>query len=82
MSDIVREKYQLKMDYGATFGTEQGQRVLDDLYKACHMNETIAVRGDSHDTYFRDGARSVFLRITKIMNFDLRKFDQKVVDNA
>lgn len=53
-------------DYGRTFGSVIGGRVLDDLRKM-FGNRQSHVPGDPYETAFRDGQRSVYLYLlTKI----------------
>lgn len=69
------EKYQskvkqLKRDYAQTFGTEAGQRVLDDLKLRGCFEETTFVDGDSHATAKNEGARHVVLTIINIIKLE------------
>ena len=54
-------------DYEGAFGTESGIRVLDDLKKSFY-NRRSHVRGDSHETAFRDGQRDVVRKIIKFLD--------------
>ena len=44
---------QLTIDYKQTFGSESGQRVLEDLKKRCSFNTTTHIKGDSHERILR-----------------------------
>ena len=59
---------QLTIDYKQTFGSESGQRVLDDLKKRCSFETTTFVKGDSHESAFLEGTRSVVLFIKNMLN--------------
>ena len=59
---------QLVIDYKTTFGSESGQRVLEDLKKRCSFETTSFVQGDSHDSAFREGQRAVVLFINNMLN--------------
>lgn len=59
---------QLEIDYKQTFGSENGLRVLDDLKKRCSFYTTTNVQGDSHESAFKEGARSVVLFINNMLN--------------
>lgn len=50
---------QLQEDYKIVFGSEEGKRVLDDLKKRCHFYSTTHVQGDSHESAFYEGQRSI-----------------------
>ena len=42
--------------------------MLEDLKKRCSFETTTFVQGDSHDTAFREGQRSVVLFINNMLN--------------
>lgn len=54
--------------YRTVFQTEEGKRVLADIFDACGVGRQIAVPGDPHGTYFNDGMRRVGLRIASILD--------------
>ena len=60
MSDSMNR---LRQDFRTAFGSETGRRVLDDLRSFCHFDRPTYQRGDQFETAFREGRRSVFLRI-------------------
>lgn len=49
-------------DYAVCFGSETGRRVLKEL-KSQFGDRMSYTRGDSHETAFMEGQRSVYLRI-------------------
>ena len=59
---------QLGIDYKTTFGSEGGQRVLEDLKKRCSFNSTTHIKGDSHESAYLEGSRSVVLFINNMIN--------------
>ena len=59
---------QLQEDYKICFGTDQGKRVLDDLKKRCHFYNTTHVKGDSHESAFYEGQRSIVVFVENILN--------------
>lgn len=54
-------------DFRAVFGTPEGKRVLLQIIDWAHMWEHIALPGDPHGTYLRDGRRDIGLKILKTM---------------
>ena len=59
---------QLVIDYKTTFGSESGQRVLEDLKKRCSFETTTFVKGDSHESAFLEGSRAVVMFIKNMLN--------------
>lgn len=59
---------QLTVDYKTVFQSEAGQRVLDDLKKRCSFHTTTHIKGDSHESAFLEGTRSVVLFINNMLN--------------
>jgi hypothetical protein len=64
VEDKIKE---LKTNYITTFGSEQGIVILSDLEKRCHYNATTNVVGDSHESAYREGQRSVILFIKNML---------------
>jgi len=56
----------LKNNYKITFGSEQGEKVLEDLLKRFHYH-TSTFSKDSNETMFLEGQRSVVLFIQNIL---------------
>jgi len=50
-------------DYKIVFGSENGKRVLSDLEKRCHEFVTTHQKGDSHESAYLEGQRSVLIFI-------------------
>ena len=64
MTDQSNKKIlQLREDYKILFGSEEGKRVYSDLQKRCNDFVTSHHKGDSHETAFLEGQRSVLLFI-------------------
>ena len=61
------EKYlqQLQTDYKVIFNSDEGVRVMADLEKRCHFMTTTNIKGDSHESAYMEGQRSVLLFIKK-----------------
>ena len=59
---------QLQVDYQTVFKSEAGERVLDDLKKICSFHTTTHIKGDSHESAFLEGTRSVVLFINNMLN--------------
>jgi len=62
-----KEFEQLKKDYKIIFETAEGKRVLDDLSKRCHEFVTTHQKGDSHESAFLEGQRSIYVFIKAIL---------------
>lgn len=68
-------------DYSFTFSTEQGKRVLCDLYEQCHMGHPTYVRGDQSETAYREGERNIFLRIQYFLRLSSADMDKLLEGN-
>ena len=64
---------ELQENYKFIFNTEEGKKVLADLEKRCHYHSTTNVKGDSHESAYMEGQRSVLLFIKSM----LRKENEK-----
>ena len=58
---------QLRQDYKIVFGTDEGKKVLDDISIRCHEFNTTHVKGDSHESAFYEGQRSIMVFIKSIL---------------
>ena len=63
----------LKKNYQYIFNTDEGKEVLIDLEKRCHYNSTTNVKGDSHESAYMEGQRSVVLFIKSMLRKDKGK---------
>ena len=74
MTQQANSKLQkLIKDYKICFDTDQGKRILDDLSKRCHEFVTTHTKGDSHETSFLEGQRSVLVFIKSMINKNLEE---------
>ena len=69
------EKYvqDLKKNYQYIFNTDEGKEVLADLEKRCHYHSTTNVKGDSHESAYMEGQRSVLLFIKSMLQKENEK---------
>ena len=63
----------LKTNYKYIFNTDEGKEVLVDLEKRCHYHSTTNVKGDSHESAYMEGQRSVILFIKSMLRNDKEK---------
>ena len=64
---MIKEIKKLKEVYKIVFGSDQGKFVMDDLEKRCHFWSTTNVKGDSHESAYMEGQRSVLLFIKQML---------------
>ena len=55
-------------DFRRVFAGPAGRRVLWQILEWAHLFRPVAVRGDSSETYRRDGVRNIGLRILATLN--------------
>ena len=58
---------QLKISYKNIFESDDGKLVMSDLEKRCHYHSTTNVKGDSHESAYMEGQRSVLLFIKTML---------------
>ena len=63
----------LQTNYKTIFNTDEGKEVLADLEKRCHYHSTTNVKGDSHESAYMEGQRSVLLFIKSMLRNDKEK---------
>lgn len=63
----------LKEIYKIVFESDDGKQIMADLEKRCHYNTTTNVRGDSHESAYMEGQRSVLLFIKNMLLNDKLK---------
>ena len=63
----------LKTNYKYIFNTDVGKEVLADLEKRCHYHSTTNVKGDSHESAYMEGQRSVLLFIKSMLQKENEK---------
>ena len=68
------EKYlqELQTNYKTVFNSDEGKRVLADLEKRCHFLTTTNIKGDSHESAYMEGQRSVLLFIKQMLQKENR----------
>ena len=64
---MIKEIKQLREIYEIVFGSDQGKRVMEDLEKRCHFWSTTNIKGDSHESAYMEGQRSVLLFIKSML---------------
>ena len=63
----------LHTNYKYIFNTDEGKEVLIDLEKRCHYHSTTNVKGDSHESAYMEGQRSVLLFIKSMLQKENEK---------
>ena len=58
---------ELKEKYKFVFNTDEGKAIIDDLEKRCHYHTTTNIKGDSHESAYMEGQRSVLLFIKSML---------------
>ena len=64
MENLIKR---LRDNYQHIFNTDEGKEVLSDLEKRCHYHSTTNVKGDSHESAYMEGQRSVLLFIKSML---------------
>ena len=72
----------LKVNYKTIFNTAEGKRVLADLEKRCHYHSTTNVKGDSHESAYMEGQRSVLLFIKSMSETKMKKENTHVSEQT
>jgi hypothetical protein len=62
-----KELKQLELNYKQIFNSPEGKEVLEDLKKRCSFYSTSHIKGDSHESAFLEGTRSVVLFINNML---------------
>ena len=65
--DFTKYVEGLKKNYHYIFNTDEGKSVMSDLEKRCHHHTTTNVKGDSHESAYMEGQRSVLLFIKQML---------------
>ena len=63
----------LKTNYKIIFTSDEGKQVLSDLEKRCHYHSTTNVKGDSHESAYMEGQRSILLFIKAMLQNENEK---------
>ena len=64
---------ELQTNYKTIFNTDEGKKVLADLEKRCHYHSTTNVKGDSHESAYMEGQRSILLFIKSMLQKENEK---------
>ena len=59
---------ELVQNYKTTFNTDTGKQVLNVLKKRSHFFNTTHVKGDSHESAYYEGQRSLVVFIESLIN--------------
>ena len=62
-----KELKQLELNYKKVFNSPEGKSVLEDLKKRCSFYSTSHIKGDSHESAFLEGTRSVVLFLNNML---------------
>ena len=58
---------EIELAYKQIFSSEAGEKVLEDLKKRCSFYNTTHIKGDSHESAFFEGQRSIMVFIKSIL---------------
>ena len=75
---LQKNLQELEEKYKFTFGSDEGKSILDDLEKRCHYHTTTNIKGDSHESAYLEGQRSVLLFIKSMLrkeNVNVKRTD-------
>jgi hypothetical protein len=72
-----RDRERVIRAYREVFNSEAGQIVLEDLIKSCHVLHS-TFDPNTNETYYKEGERSVVIRILKTVNIDPFKFQEMI----
>jgi hypothetical protein len=64
---------ELRQMYRRVFKSEDGQKVVEDLKARCWFYAPVHTPGDTHETAYRDGQRSIVLSIMAMLQEDNRE---------
>ena len=57
----------LRDNYQFIFESDEGKEVLSDLEKRCNFYSTTNIKGDSHESAYMEGQRSILLFIKQML---------------
>ena len=69
MLDAITKRTKTVRAYRDVFNSEEGKLVLSDLCKSCHVFHS-TFDTNPNETYYREGERSVVLRILRTLEVD------------
>ena len=65
--NITKYLNEVKRNYQFLFSSNEGKEVMSDLEKRCHHHTTTNVKGDSHESAYMEGQRSILLFIKQML---------------
>ena len=72
-TDSNKALLSLIKNYKIVFNSDDGKKVIKDLEKRCHEFVPTHAKGDSHETAFLEGQRSVLVFIKSMINKNLEE---------
>ena len=73
VKEIQKQLRELQKDYKFIFASNEGGNVLADIEKRCHYHTTTNVKGDSHESAYMEGQRSILLFIKAMLQNENEK---------
>ena len=73
LKQLERQLKGLREAYKQVFNSDEGKLIISDLEKRCHYHSTTNVKGDSHESAYMEGQRSVLLFIKSMLQEDNTK---------
>lgn len=71
---------ELKKMYRRVFDTEDGQKVIEDLKARFWFHAPVHAPGDTHETAYRDGQRSIVLSLIAMLQEDNRELPTTTIE--
>jgi hypothetical protein len=65
--NITKYLNEVKRNYQFLFSSNEGKEVMSDLEKRCHHHTTTNIKGDSHESAYMEGQRSILLFIKAML---------------
>jgi hypothetical protein len=73
IKQFEKQVKELKDAYKRIFNSDEGKIIISDLEKRCHFLSTTNVKGDSHESAYMEGQRSVLLFIKSMLQNEKEK---------
>ena len=67
IKQLEKQLKALREAYKQVFNSDEGKLIISDLEKRCHFMSTTNVKGDSHESAYMEGQRSVLLFIKQML---------------
>ena len=71
--NITKYLNEVKRNYQFLFSSNEGKEVMSDLEKRCHHHTTTNIKGDSHESAYMEGQRSILLFIKAMLQNENEK---------